>query len=228
LGLIHPGVPHSYVLGLKSALGVDSFVECGTFEGTTAAWAAAHFSHVTTIELSEALHRRAGRSLARYPNVTALLGDSRDHLARLVPALRPSIVWLDAHWSAGETEGKQEECPLLGELEILRPYCDKLFLLVDDARFFLAPPPFGHDPTHWPTLPEVVNALNVGEGRFIACFEDIIVSLPNSARDLTRNYIRQGGRSNESVVGADAVQPRRGFWERLAANVRLRHSSMRR
>ena len=88
---------------------------------------------------------------------------------------------LDAHYAAGATAGKGDECPLLGEMIVL-PSWERMFVLVDDARYFLAPPPPPHDEAQWPSIVQVVNALNRGPDRFIASFEDVIVSLPGEQR----------------------------------------------
>ena len=106
----------------------------------------------------------------------------------------PAIVWHDAHWCGGPSAGIGDECPLLGEIAALAPAWERLYVLVDDARYFLAPPPAEHDAAQWPSLAQVVSAVNTGEGRFVASFEDVLVSLPPAARDLTLDYICQGRR----------------------------------
>ena len=54
----------------------------------------------------------------------------------------------------------------------------------------------------WPSIVQVVDALNRGADRFIASFEDVIVSLPSEAKRVTLQYIRNGGPHNERVLGA--------------------------
>ena len=95
-----------------------------------------------------------------------------------------------------------------------------MFVLVDDARYFLAPPPPPHDVDQWPSIVEVMNALNYGSGRFVASFEDIIVSVPNEAKAVTLEYIRKGGHLNERVVGFHKEQPSKSpLIRRLARRV---------
>ncbi len=203
MGLINWGAPENYVLALKDAMDIPCFVETGTFRGATTCWAARHFAEVYTIELSETLYKETADILGPLENVTALLGDTREELARLAPQLPKSIVWLDAHWSGlAGAAGWQDQCPLLEELEILREHWDRLFILVDDARFFLAPPGPPHEIDHWPTLPQIVNAL-AGPGRFVASFEDIFVSVPLAARAVTMSYVQKGGNLNERVLGLE-------------------------
>ena len=146
MGLITNGVPQEYVSALQQESGIKCFVETGTLHGATAKWAAERFEQVITIELSEDLYKRATETLAPYSNVKVLFGHTRSRLAELAATLPPSIVWLDAHYSGGGTAGAEDECPILGEIEALLPSWDRMFVLVDDARYFLAPPPLGHDP----------------------------------------------------------------------------------
>jgi hypothetical protein len=201
MGLITGGIPKEYVLALQKEFGIKCFVETGTYKGGTAKWAAQWFEQVITIELSETWYERAKVALAPYQNIEILFGDTRHHLAQIAPTLPPSIIWLDAHYSAGETAGADDQCPLLGEIEALTPSWDRLFVLVDDARYFLAPPPPPQNISQWPSMVHVANALDRGANRFIATFEDVLVSLPTAAKAVTLEYIQKGGRQNERVVG---------------------------
>jgi hypothetical protein len=201
MGLVSHGIPEEYVDILQKEFGIKCFVETGTFQGATAKWAAERFERVVTIELSQVLYQRATVTLAPYRNVKILFGDTRHHLAQIAATLPPSIVWLDAHYSGAATAGKGNECPLLGEIDALLPSWERMFVLVDDARYFLAPPPPPHDEAQWPSIVQVVNALNRGANRLIVSFEDVIVSLPSEAKRVTLQYIREGGFLNERVIG---------------------------
>jgi FkbM family methyltransferase len=201
MGLITYGVPSAYVLSLKQRLGIDCFVETGTSEGRTAAWAAGHFKQVITIELSDRSYHRASVRLARHANVRQLLGSSPEVLAELARSLPPAVFWLDAHWDIGNEVGRERQCPLLEEIAALAPCWEQAFVLVDDASLFLSPPPAQYDQAQWPSLGRVVNALSAGRERFVACFEDVFVSLPPRARDVTLDYIRAGGDRNRRVLG---------------------------
>jgi FkbM family methyltransferase len=204
MGLITYGVPTEYVLSLKQRLGIDCFVETGTSEGRTAAWAAGHFKRVVTIELSEVRYHRASIRLARHANVRQLLGNSPQVLAELARSLPPAIFWLDAHWDIGDEAARERQCPLLEEIAALAPCWEQAFVLVDDASLFLSPPPAQYDQAQWPSLGQVVDALSAGHDRFVACFEDVFVSLPGPARDVTLDYIRAGGDRNRRVLGIAA------------------------
>ena len=212
MGLINWGVPEDYVLQLAKATSANCFVETGTFRGDTTRWASRHFEQVYTVELSEDLFNANATSFTALKNVTPLLGDSREHLRQLARTLPKTIFWLDAHW-CGEfaAVGLDDQCPLLGEIAALQECWDRAYILVDDARFFLAPPAPPHRIENWPTMSEIVKALDRGADRFVATFEDIIVSLPADAREVTTRYIHSGGSLNERVLGISraAAQPTR-------------------
>lgn len=217
MGIVHPGAPRDYVLALRDAFDIRCFVETGTYHGETAVWAAAQFDRVYTIELSEELYARSGALLDGMPNVTRLLGDTRTHLARLAPDLPPSIVWLDAHWSGTGTAGAGDECPLLDELAALRPALASLYVLIDDARMFLGPPHPLHDPTQWPTMEVITRALAHDGDRYVGSFEDIIVSVPLAAREVTARYVHREREAQPPLLSDQTpAPPRRARWlERL-------------
>lgn len=69
-----------------SELGIDVFVETGTFRGESAAWAASRFHRVITIEASAALHEQA-RATAAVSNIEFVCGYSEDILRTLSTVL---------------------------------------------------------------------------------------------------------------------------------------------
>lgn len=194
MGNTHPGAPKELVLRLARALDIRCFVETGTHRAETASWAADHFERVITIELSPFMHAISARALEGRRNVELLQGDSRTHLARLAPTLPPSIVWLDAHWSERSTAGEQDQCPAPGELAALHTCWERAFIIVDDAHLFLAPPPFSYEESQWPDLRETIAQLGQGEGRFVASFEDVLVSMPAEARPVVSEYLHDAER----------------------------------
>jgi FkbM family methyltransferase len=104
-----------------------------------------------------------------------VLGDSRDILPQL-DLSEPTVFWLDGHWSAGDTAGEGDECPLLDELATIGP---QHAILIDDARLFIEPPPPPHDPEQWPTLEQVIDAL---DDREVAIRDDVVIALPRRRR----------------------------------------------
>ena len=99
------------------------------------------FDEVYTIELHEELYRRARWRFVFDRHVHVRQGDgaggARPRAARQLD--RPTLFWLDAHYSAGgvtSAKGKYDP-PLLYELEaILALREPRHVILIDDARLF--------------------------------------------------------------------------------------------
>jgi hypothetical protein len=178
--------PKELMLELQAAFGIRCFLETGTFSGATAAWAAAHFEEVITVEASAELHRQAAERHKGLGNVRFVQGDSRAVLRDIVAGVDgPLLAWLDSHWSGGATAGEGDECPVLFEIETLRASPHDHFLFIDDARLFLAPPPKPHDMAQWPALAPMMDALTRGERPFeVMVFHDAFVAVPPKAREL--------------------------------------------
>jgi hypothetical protein len=168
---------------LRGRFGLADFVETGTFEGTTAAWAARTFDRVTSIELSEELHRRACERHAGQPRIRFVQGHSREQLKSVVAGLEgPALFWLDGHYSGGETAGELDECPVLDEIAAIDDSEVEHFLFIDDARLFLCPPPAPHRAEQWPSLGELVTALQHRRGGGIVVLDDVIIRVPEHAK----------------------------------------------
>jgi hypothetical protein len=120
------------------AFGAVSFIETGTFTGTTT-WLMAHYGlQCKSIELSEGFYRKATRFLGHLPNVELVHGDSAELLGALVGRTPgPHLFWLDGHYSAGMTARGQTDTPILRELEQLRDHdMSRSVILIDDLRDF--------------------------------------------------------------------------------------------
>ena len=195
MGIVRWGPPEDLLVALRQRLGIDTFVETGTFEGRTAQWAAGVFRNVKTVELSERMFASTALRLSRFDNVEAAQGHSADFLREIVAELeRPAIFWLDAHWCGGgaPTSGAPDSvCPVLAEVaEINRSPLDHV-ILVDDARYFLEPPEPPYDPAAWPGIADVLAALHApGKQRYSVVKDDVIVCVPAVARDVVVQYCR--------------------------------------
>jgi hypothetical protein len=184
-------LPHQLSRDLRDRLGLERAVETGTYRGASARILASIFPEVLTIELDPELHRRAARRLAAVPGITAVEGNSRDRLAPLVDAKRPTLYWLDGHWSGGATAGHDEECPVLDELHALANGHQDDCVLIDDARLFLAPPPPPHKPEQWPSYDELVDGIYAGHAaHHVEVVHDVVVAVPQRAADLVERFRR--------------------------------------
>ena len=185
------GPPTGLILALKRQLGIDDFVETGTYRGDTAAWAAEHFARVATVELSPEYHAAATVRFRAQPQVRVLLGDSGAMLRQVAAELPgPAVLWLDAHWSGLDTAGRETECPLLSELAILNAAPVTHTLLVDDARLFAAPPPRPHRAEKWPDLGAVLDGLRAGGRRHVVMFEDVLIAVPVAERGFLAGWVQ--------------------------------------
>lgn len=194
MGIVRWGPPEDLVLLLREQFGIEIFVETGTFEGATAAWAAKHFRRVLTVELSPQLFERAAVRYCDLGNIEFAQGDSATFLREIVDEIdQPAIYWLDAHWCGGPAAGgtPNSVCPLLGELGEINRSGHANCILIDDARYFLQPPDPAYDPAVWPNIWQVMRALHGGpHDRFSVVREDVIAAVPAQARKLLTDYCR--------------------------------------
>jgi hypothetical protein len=148
-GLVH---------ALQAKYSLQDFVETGTFQGGGMAFAAAIFPSVTTIEVKPEYHAATSARL-KDTGARFILGDSRVELPKVVAELKgPAMFWLDGHAGGGHF-GPADDCPLLEELAAIAASPHEHFVLIDDARAFLAPPPPPFDPDKWPDLAEVLTVI---------------------------------------------------------------------
>lgn len=208
MGLYRMGPPEALILALQDRLRLEDFVETGTYRGDTAAWAARHFSRVTTIELSGAYAAAAQARFRDQPRVRVLAGESSALLGAIVPSLAgPAFFWLDAHWSGLDTAGRETECPLLGELSLINAAPAPHVVLVDDARLFCSPPMRPHRAELWPDLATTVARLHHEGRRYVALCEDVLIAVPVTERDFLRAWL-------QDRVTATATEGRLARWWR--------------
>jgi hypothetical protein len=207
-----------FVLKLRDDFQIHDFVETGTYLGVTARWASRNFPQVYTVEASKDLWERAVKSHAGMANIEFLHGDSRTALAGLLPRLiSPTIFWLDAHWSAGVTFGKEDQCPLLGELDALRSILKNAFVLIDDANLFLSPPPRPNSLSAWPDIYTVLHTLKQDAAdNYVLVFENVVISVPAHAQSSVASFCQDfSTRRFEQKVRAE-----RAFLNRVFFRVR--------
>lgn len=119
-----------------------TLVETGTYLGFMVDATKGTFRRIYSIELDEALHRRAARKFSRYDHVSILQGDSGEVLAKLLESIRePCLFWLDAHHSSGaafKTAKGKVITPIVAELGriLSHPKAADHVILIDDAREF--------------------------------------------------------------------------------------------
>jgi FkbM family methyltransferase len=184
------GPPTDIISKLKEAHKIKTLVETGTYYGNTTYWASLAFEKVITIEYSELIYQKVTEKYNHVKNIEFLYGDTRDWLDNIVPQLdAPALFWLDAHWSGGYTYGEREQCPLIQEIGLINRSQYEHFILVDDARLFLSPPPSPNSAEQWPDITAVLGSLNSGRSpRYIVIIEDVIIAVPYWAKPLVMQY----------------------------------------
>ena len=95
------------------------------------------FEKVYSIELSQELFERAKLRFAAHANVELLQGDSGRELGKLIPRIqKPTVFWLDGHYSAGFTARGDKDTPILEELGHSGRRIMGMCSRTDDARCF--------------------------------------------------------------------------------------------
>ena len=115
-----------------------SFIETGTFTGSTTRLMADLGLQCKTIELSEHYFRAAQQNFAGHANVELFFGDSSALLGTMVErAMGPHLFWLDGHYSKGDTARGANDTPIVQELhQLLRFDMSGSVILIDDIRDF--------------------------------------------------------------------------------------------
>lgn len=203
-------LPQQFAAGLRDRLGLTRAIETGTYRGGGTRRLASIFPSVITVEISEELARAAAESLAEVPGIEVRHGTSRDVLPTIVDPAEPTLYWLDGHWSGGVTGGKEDECPVLAELEGIAAGHPSDVILIDDARLFLAPPPAPHDPAQWPDVGQLVEALaRAKPGHNVLIAHDIVIAVPRRAADLAASFAHGAPPKGESPVKRLAARLKR-------------------
>jgi hypothetical protein len=191
MGMTRIGPPVELLREIGNRFRVEKFIETGTFRGNTAVWAGSVYKSVVSIENSLPLYEAAKTKYGDAKNIEFVLGHSAEKLKEIVARLaEPCVFWLDAHWSGGDTYGEGDECPIVEEIEAINCSSHDHFVLIDDARLFMAPPPPPHDPRKWPTILQLLEALSQ-RSRYTVIIQDVIVAVPESARSTVMEYCQR-------------------------------------
>lgn len=123
-------------------------VETGTYQGHTIARFQNTFEEIHSVELSERLYLAAVERFRENTNVFLYQGDSSQVLPVILSKItKPTLFWLDAHYSGKGTSRGQVDTPIVEELELIMALRDQgHVLLIDDARLFTGASDY---PTVW-------------------------------------------------------------------------------
>ena len=118
---------------------LHTLVETGTYKGDTVRALRSEFSTIYSIELDYALYHKAVQRCRNQQNARLFQGDSAVLIPQVLRELKdPTLFWLDAHYSGGETAKSDLETPILAELTAIfaqAPAGSVVF--IDDHRDFV-------------------------------------------------------------------------------------------
>lgn len=139
---------NQFLTMLHSNTDASFFIETGTHHGYTTAQAATIFTPkqpkypcVHSVELSETLFSKAQEKFKNNKNVCLYQGDSVQILPRMLQKVMDKpIIFLDAHFSMGDTAQGSANTPIIDELEVIKQSkFNNAVLIIDDIRMFYYP-----------------------------------------------------------------------------------------
>lgn len=175
--------------------GYSTFVETGTYHGTTAIRAAEFFDEVYTIEASELLFEKSKEKCKEQKNIHLCLGDSREELEKILQNAKSQkiIFWLDAHYSGGPTH--LNSSPILDELKIINLMTNDSIIVVDDARFIHSVFEGERYCEYGPFFNEILK-----QNRYVSCVDDAFIAVPYGYRELVDAYAETFSRWQSKVL----------------------------
>lgn len=142
-----PSLDFTFLTNLKcNLLDYPIFIETGTNQGSTIFAMEPHFNKLYTIELSPYYYANT-KSKYTGNKIQFILGDSATQLEHIFESLNQnSIIFLDGHYSGGDTAKGSKDCPLVEETTLIAKYCkNDCILVIDDYRLFSKGPSQGYN-----------------------------------------------------------------------------------
>lgn len=114
-----------------------TFIETGTFEGSTIFGLESYFDQLHTVEISEKYYNDA-KNKYNGNKINFILGDSSVVFGSLLPNITDKcIFFLDGHWSSGDTGKGEKEVPLIEEITHINDlFINSAIIIIDDFRLF--------------------------------------------------------------------------------------------
>jgi hypothetical protein len=124
------------LLALAAKYKLKYFVETGTYFGEMVKYVRdhGHFKNIVSIELHEILWMNAYKMFEQDPHVQILQGNSSDVLSRL-KFPKPTLFWLDAHYSGGFTAMGSKVTPVKDELGVILSKDVNHVYVIDDMNY---------------------------------------------------------------------------------------------
>ena len=138
------------------------FVETGSFRGETIFQMEKYFQSLHTIEIKKSFYDNL---IKKYNGnkISFYLGDSSIVLKDVMKKInKPTIFFLDGHYSAGNTGKGEKHVPLYEEIAIINKLCkQKCIIIIDDFRLFGVGPNNTNTLCNWESInkPHILNLL---------------------------------------------------------------------
>ena len=132
------GLKQKTLQSYSEQYGVKVLVETGTYYGDMIEAMKSVFDQIYSIELSKELFKKAKHRFKNSKQVELIQGDSGIELKNLMQKInKPTLFWLDGHYSAGETAQSHKDTPIFEELQHIFDTPDRgHVIIIDDARCF--------------------------------------------------------------------------------------------
>ena len=112
------------------------FIETGTYKGNTLSACKDYFDDLSSIELSHELFLENKKRFDFIKKIHLYEGDSGTLLPSVTKINKPTLFWLDAHYSGQGTAQGTKDSPIIAELNFILNHRNDHCILIDDARCF--------------------------------------------------------------------------------------------
>ncbi|MBT5490961.1 hypothetical protein HOK00_01245 [bacterium] len=135
----YPHYIHAEIIELSKKYKINNFVETGTYIGNTIFGVKDAFKTIYSIELNNQIFNLVKERFKEYDDINILNGDSAKILHDiLIKINKPTIFWLDAHYSSGGTSKGERHTPIFEELKTIFNHVNKNhIILIDDMKDFI-------------------------------------------------------------------------------------------